>query len=722
MDARGRDGSLSGPPSIKRPWEEERAIAGGKRNEWHGALLPPIDSAPYHRLQQPRGAGNVESGLHSYHNQYTREFVEPEAKRPRYEVNNEYHATSAELAGSSLNGHRIHPRTGHTPYDTNQSIHRVRPSPPPPPPPPAPQAPLHLQSPRRPSLQQLQHQIGPVGTGWEPRPPSRDHAVQPSQGIHPSPEANRNSLCRRCKQLLTQPPEDADFPDANESIESVTQAAATALTQLAETLSSGISSDERLASLSPGQRKISEACPKEYPPISQRGLQHTLNWLLGRVHHVNSLANTLVQHSPSGSVRPLNKQYERNGDLPQAHKSEMMRRRLESETDQPYGLRAEAPDPALDVKLQSNPRDRQSVIGEQSSMKPRYNYGPSQQQDDPNQRTPSSSRTSIMNPPLVTIGRQLPSPPGRSIPSPTSISFPSPSSATYGSTSQPVNLPHPSSLQHSSINGYLPPIGSARPDPAMQAHSAALQHEVSVQKIAISTLQSEHDKLLAAYQRSQMRASTLEKKQNVSDAELISLSEERSRLQEQILELEKSIEELTKSREECRQAAVQEGKQYIEIVKKASQLEMIAAKERESWNATKLELEQKIESLKLTNEHRDGLGSTGVNTPNTSVSHEAERPLPAFEPLSSLKIETMSAPTSEPSLETLAKQPAEAYKVRVLNDEVERLRRRCHEMEAALHAVKDDNRSMEKLMDALGVARKTMLDRTNKALELSIEE
>jgi hypothetical protein len=447
-----------------------------------------------------------------------------------------------------------------------------------------------------------------------------------------------------------------------------------------------------------------------------------LNWLLGRVHHVNSLANNLVQHSSSGPSQSLNKQFLRNGDLPQVRNSEMMKRRLESEADHPYGMRAEAPDPALDVKLYANPRDRQSTIEEHSNMRSQYNYGPSQQQDGPNQRTPTSSRASIMNPPLVTIGRQLPSPPGRSIPSPTSVSFPSPSSANYGSTSQPVNLPPPSSLQQSPINGYLPPIGSTRPDAAMQAHSAALQHEVSVQKIALSTLQTEHDKLLAAYLRSQTRASTLEKKQNVSDSELISLSEEKGRLQEQILELEKNIEELTKSREECRQAAVQEGKQYVEIVKKASQLEMIAAKEKESWNATKLELEQKIESMKLSSDHRDGIGSTGVNTPNTSVSHDAERPLPAFEALNTLKAETISIPTSEPALDPLAKQPEEVYKIRVLNDEVERLRRRCNEMEAALHAVKDDNQSMEKLMEALGLARKTMLDRTNKALELNIEE
>ncbi|EHK96411.1 hypothetical protein M7I_7914 [Glarea lozoyensis 74030] len=175
---------------------------------------------------QPRGAGNVESGLHSYHNQYTREFVEPEAKRPRYEVNNEYHATSAELAGSSLNGHRIHPRTGLNPPCSTFSSS------------PSPSSSASGTAPSTVTTPSLAAAA-----------PAPNRASRHGMGAQ-APKQRSCGSTKRCKQLLTQPPEDADFPDANESIESVTQAAATALTQLAETLSSGISSDERLASLS----------------------------------------------------------------------------------------------------------------------------------------------------------------------------------------------------------------------------------------------------------------------------------------------------------------------------------------------------------------------------------------------------------------------------------------------------------------------------------------
>jgi hypothetical protein len=97
-------------------------------------------------------------------------------------------------------------------------------------------------------LQQLQQHTGPVGTAWEHRPASRDHAPQPIQSIGRSSDVNSNSVCSRCRKVLSQP-EDVDLLDSGDNIEHVTQAAAAALTQLAETLSSGISSNERLASM-----------------------------------------------------------------------------------------------------------------------------------------------------------------------------------------------------------------------------------------------------------------------------------------------------------------------------------------------------------------------------------------------------------------------------------------------------------------------------------------
>ena len=63
----------------------------------------------------------------------------------------------------------------------------------------------------------------------------------------PAPQDSTN-LCRRCKKLLSQ---DGDLLEACEDCKKdpelayITQAAAAGLNQLAETLSSGISSDQR---------------------------------------------------------------------------------------------------------------------------------------------------------------------------------------------------------------------------------------------------------------------------------------------------------------------------------------------------------------------------------------------------------------------------------------------------------------------------------------------
>lgn len=158
----------------------------------------------------------------------------------------------------------------------------------------------------------------------------------------------------------------------------------------------------------------------------------------------------------------------------------------------------------------------------------------------------------------------------------------------------------------------------------LEVYCAALQHEISVQKIALVSLQGEHDKLLAAFSRSQTRASVLEKQHAVSDVEIINLTEQKITLQTQVMQLERDVEELSRARDEYRQAAVQEGAQYVEIVKKASQLEEIAGEERKSWNKIKGDLERKGEQLRVaSNETKAIKKTTRVemrSTENTSLS------------------------------------------------------------------------------------------------------
>ncbi|CAG8973262.1 hypothetical protein HYALB_00000023 [Hymenoscyphus albidus] len=654
MDVRGLDGSQSQSerPGNKRPWDEARTSSKG--NVWHGAPLPPMDAVPPHR--------HVEKMPNSY-SPYSRELSESEAKRPKYD-------RSEHRGNYELNGQLPHSPARQSMYASNQEYW--------PPPPP--------------STSGFAQQQKPVV--WETM---SKHPGHPPVIRLDSPEST--NLCRRCKKVLGQH-EDVDMLEssAGESIESVTQAAAAALTQLAETLGSGISSEQRVACLSPGQRKTVGVCPTDFPLPSKGGLTASLSWLLERLQQANSLADKLVRHVPQGVLSSQNGDFSRDRNLNQRINGENMKRRWENDI----------PNQAFDIKVQANTTQRASRIGERPSISSQY---------DQHQPQPSEgSRIPTMNPPHGP-GRQLPSPPGRSIPSPTSLNFPSPLAPTFGNASQPVNLPPPSAIHQSPINGFLPPIGGSHSDSAMQTLSASLQHEVSVQKIALSTLQAEHDKLLAAYLRSQTRASALEKKHNVSDAEIISLTEEKIRLQSQVMELEKDIEDISKSRDECRQSAVAEVNQYVDMVKKATQLEIMAAEDRKNWNSKKAELEKRIEMLRIGSLHKETSISTGVNTPNTSVSQEAEGITAAFEALDRLRREQMGEGVQQLHQQSTSEpQTGHVEKVRVLEEEVNTLRNRCMEMEKALHNIRDNSRSMEGLVEALGLAGKTILDQATKIL------
>lgn len=260
----------------------------------------------------------------------------------------------------------------------------------------------------------------------------------------------------------------------------------------------------------------------------------------------------------------------------------------------------------------------------------------------------------------------------------------------------------------------MPPINSAHTsDTALRDHTAALQHEVSVQKIALSSLQGEHDKLLAAFSRSQTRASALEKKHAVSDTEIISLTEEKLRLQAQVIELERDVEELARSRDEFRQAAVQEGSQYVEIVKKASRLEELAGEERKNWNKLKEDMERKIEALNAGRGAENEVVTSAEDTAPISRLRddmETDTPDSSTDFVPELKMELTSeprqnAPTSYPSDPSV---PQES--VGDLKAEIRRLQERCAEVENALRAIRADSRSVEDIV-------KTILERADSTLQ-----
>lgn len=687
MAARDREDAQQERLTIKRPWNEEKSVLD-RGNTWHGVPLPPVNATAH----TPIAPSSVPA--HSMlPDRYTQDSIEPGPKRTKYDQSG-YHSLQGD--NIEVNKGLSQSRRPPTLYDATH-VSRV----------PLQSPGFSSRSPNFPST--------PKSEAWQAQTGDRSRFAE---------SHDLSNLCRRCRQIVVQQ-QDVDqlSPCANckndPELASLTQATAQVLTELAGTLSSGISSDQRqrgVAWLSPQQFDTAKGASAEFPPMTEYGLKHTLNWILTRIHHVNSLADKLVKGVPPQALQGLlDNDFSQDVVDSRDHRAEMAKRRLIVGQDEGFPSRSDAPEHAYDAKLYSS--ERTPNAGEAPSIRSNYTHPSSQSSPNP--------RISIMNPPL-TLNRQLPSPPGRSVSSPTSVNYPSPSASTFGNTSQPISLPPPSSIHQLPGSSYLPPIGnSSRPstasDSALQAHSAALQHEVSVQKIALSSLQGEHDKLLAAYSRSQTRASALEKKHNVSDAEIISLTEEKLRLQAQVLELEKDVEDLSKSRDECRQAAVQEGAQYVKIVRKASQLEEMAAEDRKNWNIMKAKMEGKIQSLIVgKGDGQAGPEISALDLTPPSYKQNIDKQVTkaqASKDAGSEPLDDAEARAIDDVRHAESVAKAASRQVRLLEKEIQRLQKQCTDMEATLRAVREDSRSMANHLEALGLASKSISDRAKESLE-----
>ncbi|KAH7418272.1 hypothetical protein BKA64DRAFT_194966 [Cadophora sp. MPI-SDFR-AT-0126] len=651
MDAREGEDSQSRRPSIKRPWEEDYVLQE-QVNAWKGTRLPPID-ASYRRPSLPPRFTEPEDIWGNHHGPETRG---GEAKRIRYE-GRDYSSISRE--DLDLRRDFFRPIDSHSNYTPTRSSQEV------------------------PSSRLEQDQ-------------GRGTAELGAPGA--SENASLTKACSSCKGLIMQ----GSLGDGNNDSAEVLKLSAGLLNNTILVLTRFM--PQARGAIREGAR-IEISSKAELPPIEEAGLKHTLNWLLDRIHHVNDLAEQLLQHVPQESSLGIVRNFTEGGISAQDDLEHIMKRRMNADSGDLKRSRDDPDDANTDAKLHIRRRSIATTLpGTEEFLSMRNSQEHHQLQS--NLHGGQNQRVHMNPPPPPPVpNRQLPSPPGRSLPSPTSMNFPSPSASSYGSSSQPSSHLPPSGLHHSSLSSYLPPIGSSHSPDALQAHTAALQHEVSVQKIALSSLQGEHNKLLAAFSRSQTRASALEKKHSVSDTEIISLTEEKLRLQSQVVELERDVEELARSRDEFRQAAVQEGAQYVEIVKRASRLEEVAGEERKGWNKLKLEMEQKIEALSGGSSRMDGPPSgsgqlVNVATHTSDVDSHTELKL---EPTSD------SRPTSHSEIVRHESNQA-------LEEEIRRLRSRCAEVEGALRAVREDSRNMEEMIEALGLAGKSILERADRTL------
>lgn len=184
------------------------------------------------------------------------------------------------------------------------------------------------------------------------------------------------------------------------------------------------------------------------------------------------------------------------------------------------------------------------------------------------------------------------------------------------------HLPSPSStsMNFSTVSNILPPMSPSAllSKSPHTAHLQELQHQLSTKSLAHQILQQEHDKLLAAFSRSQIRCATLEKKSQVSDREINELSDERKSLQDQINMYEGQMQDLQSSRDEaCKQSALN-GAQYMQIMSMSSKLQAQAAKdlkkwkeEREAWENEKIVLLGRLEKYEG---EQDPQSTTGLES------------------------------------------------------------------------------------------------------------
>ena len=198
-------------------------------------------------------------------------------------------------------------------------------------------------------------------------------------------------------------------------------------------------------------------------------------------------------------------------------------------------------------------------------------------------------------------------------------------------------LPSPPSTQYHSPGFSGTSQFSSANQAAHASHLQDLQHQISTKTLALQTLQREHDQLLAAFSRSQIRCTTLDKKSQVSDHEINSLTEEKIRLQHQVEQLETSVEELMKTRDELNKQSTADGAQWRQIMAMSSQLQIKGAEEarkykadREAWEADREAMQQRVTELKGGGSSSAGkqpasdteMGNEALNTNSTDAMRQ----------------------------------------------------------------------------------------------------
>ena len=259
-------------------------------------------------------------------------------------------------------------------------------------------------------------------------------------------------------------------------------------------------------------------------------------------------------------------------------------------------------------------------------------------------------------------------------------------------------LPSPSSMSFSG-SSILPPMSPSiyQSKSPHTAHLQELQHQLSTKSLAHQILQGEHDKLLAAFSRSQTRCATLDRKSQASETEINNLSEDQVRMQAQIEAYETQIEDLQESRDEAWKQSSATGAQYMHIINISSKLQakgVIDSKrwkeEKEGMEKEKVELMAKIKTIEVQSGQSNF--DPGINSSQDGLA--------AAQPSSLLSINTeLEIPLDEDVVSSTS--------VDVLRREIIRLRMMNHDTQKDLEGVRGENVHIKEIISILdGVSRR----------------
>jgi chromosome segregation ATPase len=225
----------------------------------------------------------------------------------------------------------------------------------------------------------------------------------------------------------------------------------------------------------------------------------------------------------------------------------------------------------------------------------------------------------------------------------------------------------------------LPVASSA----AHLAHLQDLQHQVSVKQLALQTLQREYESLLQKLERQRIKSQALEKKFEVSDAEINNLTDDKERLAGQVQALEGQVEELQLARDEARKMGADSAAQYMKIVEMAGRLQGKGVEDRKLWEKERGTLLKRIMEL-------EGGPTTSLQGSQPESSHQS--PMPGQQQASPIR--HLSEQILAAHLSHIASPSPQSYDTATLRQEILELKDRIQALETALKEALDESKAV----------------------------